>query len=144
MTEKLITISPSTNKPILERNGLSDTHLAQLPERSLEAFKTWRKTTLKERQDIVDKALDLIGQKQDELAKELTDQMGRPISYTGSEIKTAVIRARYLLKISNDTLADTPGEAEKGFKRFIRKEPVGAVLIIFAWNVRYIRRRERA
>lgn len=135
MIERLITISPSTNKPILERNGLSDIDLSQLPERSLEAFQTWRKTTLKKRQQIVEKALDLISKKQDDLAKELTDQMGRPISYTGIEIKTAVSRARYLLKISDETLADTPGEAEKGFKRFIRKEPVGPVLIIFAWNV---------
>lgn len=139
MTEKLITISPSTNKPILERNGLSDTELAQLPAKSLAAFKTWRKTTLKERQHIVEKALDLLSNKQDQLAKELTDQMGRPISYTGSEIKTAVNRAKYLLKISDDALADTPGEAEKGFKRFIRKESVGPVLIIFAWNVGFVR-----
>ena len=135
MTEKLVTISPSTNKPILERNGLSDAELAELPNISFEAFKTWRKTTLKERQQIVGKALELLGKREDDLAKELTAQMGRPIAYTAIEIKTAVKRGQYLLQISTDALADTPGEVEKGFKRFIRKEPVGPVLVIFAWNV---------
>ncbi|CAF9903780.1 MAG: hypothetical protein GOMPHAMPRED_000543 [Gomphillus americanus] len=138
MTEKLVTISPSTNKPILERNGLSDAELAELPNISFEAFKTWRKTTLKERQQTVGKALELLGKREDDLAKELTAQMGRPIAYTAIEIKTAVKRGQYLLQISTDALADTPGEVEKGFKRFIRKEPVGPVLVIFAWNYPYL------
>jgi acyl-CoA reductase-like NAD-dependent aldehyde dehydrogenase len=50
-------------------------------------------------------------------------------------VTTAVKRGEYLLKISEETLKDTEGEAEKGFKRFIRKVPVGPVLILFAWNV---------
>lgn len=62
-------------------------------------------------------------------------QMGRPIAFTPGEITTAIKRADYLVKISGDALADTDGDAEKGFKRFIRKVPVGPVLIIFAWNV---------
>ena len=88
-----------------------------------------------ERQAIVKKALKILNDKQDELAKELTEQMGRPIAYTAKEITTAVKRGEYLLKISGDALKDTDGDSEKGFKRFIRKEPVGPVLIIFAWNV---------
>lgn len=135
MTEKLITISPSTNKPIIERAGLSDADVALLSESSQEAFESYRKLPLKKRQEIVEKALDLVYKKQDELAKELTEQMGRPIAYTAKEITTAVARGKYLLKISSDALADTDGEVESGFKRFIRKEPVGPVLILFAWNV---------
>lgn len=52
-------------------------------------------------------------------------------------VTTAIKRADYLLKISDETLADTDGEAEKGFKRFIRKVPVGPVLVLFAWNVSF-------
>ncbi len=61
--------------------------------------------------------------------------MGRPIAYTAKEVSTAVSRAEYLLKISDDALKDTPAEQEKGFTRFIRKAPRGPVLIVFAWNV---------
>jgi acyl-CoA reductase-like NAD-dependent aldehyde dehydrogenase len=133
--EKLITISPSTNKPILERSGLSQQELGALPSVAHKAYKSFRQTSLKDRQEIVKKALKLLGEKQDELAKELTEQMGRPIAYTGKEITTAVTRGEYLLKISDEALADTDGEPEKGFKRFIRKVPVGPVLVLFAWNV---------
>lgn len=133
--ETITTISPITNKPILTRNGISAEDLQQLPITATEAFLKYRKTSLKERQDIVKKALKLLNDKQDELAKELTEQMGRPIAYTAKEVTTAVKRGEYLLKISEDALKDTDGEAEKGFKRFIRKVPVGPCLILFAWNV---------
>jgi len=133
--EKLITISPSTNKPILERNGLTDQDLADLPATATEAFKSFQKTTLAERQAIVRNALKGLDKRKDELAEELTEQMGRPISYTAKEISTAIARAEYLLKVSDEALKDTDGESERGFKRYIRKVAVGPVLILFAWNV---------
>ncbi|EAQ88372.1 conserved hypothetical protein [Chaetomium globosum CBS 148.51] len=136
--ETITTISPTTNEPILTRNGISSQELEQLPEIATQAFESWRKTSLEQRRDIIKKALGILDKKKDELATELTVQMGRPIAYTGGEVTTALKRAEYLLKISDDVLQDTPGEAEKGFKRFIRKVPVGPVLIIFAWNYPYL------
>lgn len=134
--EVLTTISPSTNEAVFTRNGVSQATLDVIPEVATEAFHSFRKTTLGQRQQIIKAALKLLLKQQDELALELTVQMGRPIAYTAKEIATAVTRAEYLLKISDEVLRDTDGEAEKGFRRFIRKEPVGPVLIIFAWNVR--------
>lgn len=133
--ETITTISPFTNKAVVTRNGISPADLDLLPTTATEAFESFRKTSLKERQEIVKKALKLLDNKQDVLAKELTEQMGRPIAYTAKEVTTAVKRGEYLLKISEDALSNTDGEAEKGFKRFIRKVPVGPVLILFAWNV---------
>ncbi|KAM7202000.1 Aldehyde/histidinol dehydrogenase [Rhypophila sp. PSN 637] len=136
--EVIKTISPTTNEPIIVRNGISDVELELIPDTAVEAFKSWRETKLADRQIIVRKALDILSQKQDDLGEELTVQMGRPIAYTAKEIATAVKRSEYLLKISEEALKDTDGEAEKGFKRFIRKVPVGPVLIIFPWNYPYL------
>jgi len=135
--ETITTISPTTNKPVLTRTGISPSEVEQLPIQATEAFEKFKKTTLKERQVIVQKALNLLKNKQDVLAKELTEQMGRPIAYTAVEVTTAVKRGEYLLKISEEALKDTDGEAESGFKRFIRKVPVGPVLVLFAWNVSF-------
>jgi len=135
MAETITTISPITNKPVVERKGLSDAELKELPIRSAKAFESFKKTSLKERQAIVKKALELLTARQDELAKELTEQMGRPIAYTAKEITTAVARGEYMLKISEDALADTPGDEQEGFIRYVRKVPMGPVLVLFAWNV---------
>ncbi|KAH8895640.1 aldehyde dehydrogenase [Thozetella sp. PMI_491] len=138
--EVLTTISPTTGEGILTRHGVAAADLESFPDTSVTAFKSWSKTALKDRQIIVRKALDLLSDKakQDELALELTVQMGRPIAYTAKEVATAVKRAEYLLKVSDDVLKDTPGEEEKGFTRFIRKVPVGPILVIFAWNYPYL------
>ncbi|KAJ8113617.1 hypothetical protein ONZ43_g5116 [Nemania bipapillata] len=136
--EIITTISPTTNEAILTRNGVSASELEQLPTIAAEAFKTWRETSLTDRTIIIKKALELLEKQKDQLAEEITVQMGRPITYTGGEIATAIKRANYMIKISEETLKDTEGEAEKGFKRFIRKVPVGPVLVIFAWNYPYL------
>ncbi|KAK3721317.1 hypothetical protein LTR37_003193 [Vermiconidia calcicola] len=136
--EKITTISPSTNKAIVERQGSTDDQLAEIPKTAQAAFLSWRKTPLPERQKIVKKAVQLLNDRQDELAKELSEQMGRPISYGAKEIKTAVLRGEYMLKISDEALKDTPGEPEGGFKRWIRKTALGPVLVLFAWNYPYL------
>lgn len=135
--EVLTTICPTTNQPILSRSGLTDSEVALLPAISTQAFNQFRlTTTFSDRQAIVATALRILASQKDLLARELTEQIGRPIQYAGKEITTAVTRGEYLLKISSDALRDTAGEPEKGFRRFIRKAPLGPVLIIFAWNVR--------
>lgn len=139
--ETITTISPTTNKPILTRHGLSPEAILKLGATAQEAQKSYVQThpTLKSRQEIVTRALELLSKRQDELALELTEQMGRPIAYTGKEIATAVKRAEYLSKIASEELEkEYPGEAEEGFKRYLRKEPVGVVLVIFAWNYPYL------
>ena len=83
--EVITTISPTTNEPILTRNGISPSDLDDLPRVAAEAFKTWRETSLTDRQIIVKKFLKLLADKKDELAEEITVQMGRPIAYTGVE-----------------------------------------------------------
>ena len=135
MSEVLTTVSPISNKPILTRDGLAASDVALLPAIATQAYNSYRLTPLEHRQAIVGRALQLIIEKQEVLAKELTEQMGRPIAYVSKEITTAVARGEYLLKISSGALGDTAGEPEQGFRRYIKKLPVGPVMILFAWNV---------
>ncbi|KAL9009782.1 MAG: hypothetical protein Q9173_005218 [Seirophora scorigena] len=137
-TEVITTISPATNTPILTRNGLADSDIALLPTTATHAFNSYRHTSLQQRKAIVAKALKLLNGRHHVLAKELAEQMGRPIAYGSKEIITAVDRGEYLLKICDDALKDTQGEPESGFKRYIRKLPIGPVLILFAWNYPYL------
>ncbi|KAB8203611.1 Aldehyde/histidinol dehydrogenase [Aspergillus parasiticus] len=140
--ETITTISPSTNQPVVTRTGVTSEDLQRIPEVAQEAFRSFsRSTTLRQRQEIVTRALDVLEKKKDELARELTEQMGRPIAYTGVEVLTAIKRSRYLTKISDSVLGEegvVPGEEEKGFRRYIKRKPVGVAFIIFAWNYPYL------
>merc|ERR1711939_1262838 len=118
MAEKITTISPSTNKPIVERNGPTDAEFQQIPKTAHQAFLKYRQTSL--------------------AAREITEQMGRPIGYPLKEVNTAVSRCEYLLKIADKAFEDTPGERQEGFNRYVRKVPLGPVLILFPWNYPYL------
>lgn len=99
------------------------------------AFKTYQKTPLDQRKSIVVKALDYVAVQQERLSQELSQQMGRPITFANIEIDTMRKRAEYLLDISSEALENLPGRQEDGFQRWISKEAVGPVLIVSAWNV---------
>ena len=132
--EMITTISPSTNKPVRNNQSPTDQELAALPSTAQKAFLRFRQTTLAQRQSIVERALQLIQLNQDAFAATITEEMGRPTAYTAKEVTTAILRANYMVRVSNDVLKDTPGDAQSGFQRYIRKMPLGPVLIIFAWN----------
>ncbi|OQD90982.1 hypothetical protein PENANT_c001G04213 [Penicillium antarcticum] len=140
--ETITTISPATNEPVVTRTGVSSEDLRQIPETAQAAFRSFsQSTTLQQRQKIVERALDILEKKQDQLAREITEQMGRPIAYTGVEVATAIKRSRYLTRISTSVLGEegiVSGEEEKGFRRYIKRSPVGVALIIFPWNYPYL------
>jgi len=75
----------------------------------------------------------------DQHATELTWQMGRPLAHSPLEIRRGFAeRASYMIGIAGSALADIVPEPKEGFRRFIRREPVGAVLVLAPWNYPYL------
>lgn len=136
MSNQVRTLSPSSGKVIYEHPGATVEQVAQVAQASEDAFRTYRELSLEQRKTIVAKAMGIIDANKETLAHELSLQMGRPISYTAVEVDTMRKRAEYLLEQAEDTLETVPGQAENGFRRFVKKGPVGPVLIATAWNVR--------
>lgn len=78
--------------------------------------------------------LEKFAEMKQDIAKEITQQMGRPIRYTANECNGFADRAKYMAGIAEDTLQDKMVGDDGKFKRFIRREPLGVVLVIPAWN----------
>ncbi|KAF8935589.1 hypothetical protein BGZ47_009882 [Haplosporangium gracile] len=110
-------------------------------ERASKAQKSWKRVPLKQRVEMSRRFLEVFGTRKDELAKELTMQMGRPLRYTPGEIKGTQDRGKYMVDIAEEALKDVEvveAGQEGKFKRFIRKEAVGVVLIVAPWNYPYL------
>lgn len=135
MSDKIRTVSPSTGRLIFEHDGTTVEQARLVAGRARAAFKTYQKTSLDQRKSIVVKALDYVATQQERLSQELSQQMGRPITFANVEIDTMRKRAEYLLDIASEALENLPGRQEDGFQRWISKEAVGPVLIVSAWNV---------
>lgn len=129
------TISPSTQEVLFERQGTTFDEVVHIAKTSHNAFQSYKKFSLAERKSIINKALDLIDEQKETLAAELTAQMGRPIAFAAKEITTMRKRANYLVSIADKSLEPILGTPEDGFRRFVKKEPLGVAFIAFAWNV---------
>ncbi|KAL4985123.1 Aldehyde/histidinol dehydrogenase [Aspergillus falconensis] len=138
MSNEVRTLSPSTGKVLFEHPGATVEQVRQIAQASEDAFLTYRELSLGQRKAIVVKALEIIDSNKETLAHELSTQMGRPISYTAGEIDTMRKRANYLLDQAEDALKSIPGQEENGFKRLVKKAPVGPVLLATAWNYPYL------
>jgi acyl-CoA reductase-like NAD-dependent aldehyde dehydrogenase len=79
--------------------------------------------------------LDWLVERADEIGEELTWQIGRPIAYSPNEIRRGFQeRVNYMAGIAERELADVELEPKENFRRFIRREPVGVVLVLAPWN----------
>lgn len=132
------TISPITGQAIIERPlPSSNAELDLILAASHTAHLSWRKVPLAKRKAIVIKAISHLSARAPELAEEITEQMGRPIRYTKSEIATFEDRALWLVNKAEKALADESVDEGRpeGLKRVIRRAPVGVTLLVGAWNV---------
>jgi acyl-CoA reductase-like NAD-dependent aldehyde dehydrogenase len=64
--------------------------------------------------------------------------MGRPVRYSPSEVRGTLERARHMIAIAPAALADIDVGPKSGFTRFLRREPLGVVFTVAAWNYPYL------
>jgi len=139
MSNTFQTISPIDGSVYVERKLANDKQIETVLKEAEQARKDWRKTSLKKRAKICKKAVKYFVANAEKIGEELTWQMGRPIRYTPFEItKGFKERAHYMIDIAEQTLADIPSEEVTGFQRFIRREPLGTVLVLAPWNYPYL------
>jgi len=129
------TITPVDGSVYLTRKLASNASIEKALARAEKAQKSWKQVPVAERAAICRRMADWCVQRADELATELSWQMGRPVSQTPGELKRGFHeRALYMCNIAEEALKDLEVGDKPGFKRFIRREPLGVVLVVAPWN----------
>ena len=98
----------------------------------------WRSTPLATRVAVLTRFCEQFEARRDAIAEELAWQMGRPIRYGPNEVRGTLERARHMIAIGPAALADIDAGPKQDFERFVRREPLGVVLTIAAWNYPYL------
>jgi acyl-CoA reductase-like NAD-dependent aldehyde dehydrogenase len=125
---------PYTGELVAERRLLAAGEVEGLVSRAFRAHKQWMRVPLPERIALCEKFCQEFEKDLERIAREVTQQMGKPLSQARGEVKTALFRARTMMSIAAEALRDEPLPPAAGFTRFVRHEPVGVVLDISAWN----------
>jgi acyl-CoA reductase-like NAD-dependent aldehyde dehydrogenase len=132
------TISPVDGSVYVERALAGAGEIDAALERAVKAQRAWRNVPIAERAAICTRFCDAFEKQRDAIALELTWQMGRPIRYSANEVRGMLERARYMIDIAPEALADVDAGPKADFKRFVRREPLGVVFTVAAWNYPYL------
>jgi aldehyde dehydrogenase (NAD+) len=95
---------------------------------ALEAFPSWARTTLDERAGALRRLADLVEQREGELTRTIISELGQPVAFA-LEVPTAV---GHLRNFANSLYDVAWEEHVENF--VVRRQPVGVVGAITAWN----------
>ncbi len=138
MNQTLKIISPVDNSVYAERPLVSDGEIRATLERARAAQRQWREVPVGDRCRIATAFTDAMVADKARVSELLAWQMGRPIRYGPGEVRGFEERARYMIEVAPATLEDIDPGPKEGFVRFIRREPLGVVLNLPAWNFPYM------
>jgi acyl-CoA reductase-like NAD-dependent aldehyde dehydrogenase len=132
------TISPVDGSIYVERMFATFDEINETLRTARRAFAGWRNTPLAERATILNRFCDEFERRGAQIATELTWQMGRPARYAPNEVKGTLERARHMIAIAPGALGDIGVAPKENFRRFVRREPLGVVFTVAAWNYPYL------
>jgi acyl-CoA reductase-like NAD-dependent aldehyde dehydrogenase len=132
------TISPVDGRLYAERTPATAAQIDEALRRARAAQRAWRDVPLGERAAIIERFCGEFERRGTEIANGLSWQMGRPIRFAPSEVRGTLERARYMTGIAATALADVDAGPKPGFRRFVRREPLGVVFTVAAWNYPYL------
>ncbi len=137
MTETVKLKSPVDGSIYVERPVATDQAINAAVERAKAAQADWARTTIGERGKYLLAFLEALLAMNDEIVPELAWQMGRPVRY-GGEKGGVEERTRYMVALAEKALAPYIPEDRPGFRRYLKKEPLGVVFVIAPWNYPYL------
>lgn len=126
--------NPYTGDVAASVEPTSPAQLDAVLARARSASRALRAMPVEERVKLVLRACEAMEKRTDAIARDITRQMGKPLSQARGEVGGMAGRLRHMASIAPESLADIVLPPKEGFERRIAKEPLGVVLDLPAWN----------
>lgn len=126
--------SPIDDEVVFERPAAPEWDVQAAVDKAKAAQAKWAALPLQERLEFLTRFTDAMVEKTDEIARELTVMMGRPVSQSPGEMRGFAERARKMIELAPQALASI----EVGPGRRIDRTPQGLVFVVAAWNYPYL------
>lgn len=114
-------------------NQISKEQAFLIVEELQESYQKWRKHTLRERIEVIEKVRDKLLKNTELYARAITSDMNKPISQAIAEVKKCAYLCDYYIENSEKFLA-TQHIKTKWTESYITFEPLGVLLGVMPWN----------
>tara|TARA_R110002020_G_scaffold302150_1_gene517552 strand:- start:651 stop:2012 length:1362 start_codon:yes stop_codon:yes gene_type:complete len=126
-------INPYTQEQVHAINEYSKKDTEEAIERAHNQFLEWRKTSFKERKELMLAASKELEKNKEEYATAITKEMGKPIKQSVAEIEKCAWACEYYAENAEKHLSNKLIETDAQ-DSYVSYEPIGVVLAIMPWN----------
>jgi succinate-semialdehyde dehydrogenase/glutarate-semialdehyde dehydrogenase len=130
---KLETVNPATGEPgkSYDPHTIDDALGAAKAARA--AYVDWRRTSVAERSAIIHKAAAILRARRDELARLMTEEMGKTVTDGRAEVEKCAFHCDWFADHADEYLARRPADIGGG-EAFVAFNSIGIVLAVMPWN----------
>jgi succinate-semialdehyde dehydrogenase/glutarate-semialdehyde dehydrogenase len=135
----IATVNPANGETLKRYEAMGEEEIERRLQLAEATFRTYRTTTFDERARLMRKAADLLEEDQQDIARVLTTEMGKPIRQARAEAAKCAKAMRWYADHAEELLADEePSDTDvkdSGASRVrVRYRPLGPVLAVMPWN----------
>jgi succinate-semialdehyde dehydrogenase/glutarate-semialdehyde dehydrogenase len=135
----IATVNPANGETLKTYEAMGEEEIERRLQLAEATFRTYRTTTFEERARLLHRAADLLEEDQQDIARVMTTEMGKPIQQARAEAAKCAKAMRWYADHAEELLADEqPSDADvkdSGASRvLVRYRPVGPVLAVMPWN----------
>lgn len=127
-------LNPADNTVITKLSSATANDASYAVDSATKALPSWRAKTAIDRATILRRWFDLIIAHQDDLAKILTVEQGKPLSEATSEVVYAASYIEWFAEEAKRVYGDTIPAKSANTKVLVVKQPIGVVSAITPWN----------
>ncbi len=129
----IVSKNPYSGEILEEHKEFSSQDIDSALEKADTQFKSWKKTSFKERSALMMKAAEELKQNKQEYAETMSREMGKPIGQAIAEIEKCVWVCEYYSKNAAEQLS-SENIATDATKSYVNYAPLGVILAIMPWN----------
>ncbi|MFF4703386.1 NADP-dependent succinic semialdehyde dehydrogenase [Streptomyces sp. NPDC001288] len=135
----IATVNPATGETLETFEAMDEDELERRLELAEATFRTYRTSAFAERARLLHRAADLLDADQNDIARTMTTEMGKPLAQARAEAGKCAKAMRWYADHAEELLADEePAEQDvkdSGASRVrVRYRPIGPVLAVMPWN----------
>ncbi|MBQ1088663.1 NADP-dependent succinic semialdehyde dehydrogenase [Streptomyces sp. B93] len=135
----IATVNPANGETVKTYQAMGEEEVERRLQLAEATFRTYRTTGFDERAALLRRAADLLDEDQQDIARVITTEMGKPVKQARAEAAKCAKAMRWYADHAAELLADEePADADvrdSGATRaLVRYRPVGPVLAVMPWN----------